>query len=298
MIEHIELASLDLRYETFRLKSKPIEKSLLASIAEHGIRDSLKGVESGDECRILLDGFKRYRCARKLNIGTVPYESYGNDEPLGLIKLIQISTQKNLSILEQAKMIDELQAVHGMSLADIGDLVQKSKAWVSQRAGLLALMSDTVIKKIFDGDFPVYSFMYTLRKFIRITDRKDIDDFVKAVSGKALSIRDIDLLATGFFKGNDDFRQQVKQGKITWGLNRLKESPSQTSACTGVEQKMLRELESVQVLMQRIMYRAEDKRLESESFHAQASLLARSILKFMDGFETAVRAFHDRCKQT
>jgi len=298
MIEHIELASLDLRYETFRLKSKPIEKSLLASIAEHGIRDSLKGVESGDECRILLDGFKRYRCARKLNIGTVPYESYGNDEPLGLIKLIRISTQKNLSILEQAKMIDELQAVHGMSLGDIGDLVQKSKAWVSQRAGLLALMSDTVIKKIFDGDFPVYSFMYTLRKFIRITDRKDIDDFVKAVSGKALSIRDIDLLATGFFKGNDDFRQQVKQGKITWGLNRLKESPSQTSACTGVEQKMLRELESVQVLMQRIMYRAEDKRLESESFHAQASLLARSILKFMDGFETAVRAFHDRCKQT
>ena len=298
MIEHIELASLDLRYETFRLKSKPIEKSLLASIAEHGIRDSLKGVESGDECRILLDGFKRYRCARKLNIGTVPYESYGNDEPLGLIKLIQISTQKNLSILEQAKMIDELQAVHGMSLADIGDLVQKSKAWVSQRAGLLALMSDTVIKKIFDGDFPVYSFMYTLRKFIRITDRKDIDDFVKAVSGKALSIRDIDLLATGFFKGNDDFRQQVKQGKITWGLNRLKESSSQTPACTGVEQKMLRELESVQVLMQRIMCRAEDKRLDSDSFHAQASLLAQSILKFMDGFGTAVRAFHDRCKQT
>jgi hypothetical protein len=297
MVEQIEISSIDLRYETFRLKSKSLERSLLSSVIEHGIREPLKGVDSMEGTRVLLDGFKRYRCASKLNIGIVPYESYGSDEPSGIIRLIHLSTQKNLSILEQAKMIDELRSVHGMSLADIADFVQKSKAWVSQRSGILSLMSDTVVKRIFDGDFPVYSFMYTLRKFIRITGKKDMDDFVNAVAGKALSIRDIDVLATGYFKGTDDFRQQIIQGNIHWGLKRLKESATQTPACTGSEQSMLRDLESLQGLMQRVMYRAQDTGLSSDAFHVQATLLAQSLIKLLDSFGTAVRGFYDRCKQ-
>lgn len=40
MIEQIEISSLDLRYENYRLKSRIAEKALLASIIEHGVRDS------------------------------------------------------------------------------------------------------------------------------------------------------------------------------------------------------------------------------------------------------------------
>jgi hypothetical protein len=91
MIEQIEISSLDLRYEGYRLKSRIAEKALLASIIEHGVRDPLQGVDLGDGIRILLNGFKRYRCAKKLNISIVPYRSFGSDEPLGIIKLIRIS---------------------------------------------------------------------------------------------------------------------------------------------------------------------------------------------------------------
>jgi hypothetical protein len=55
-----------LRYVDCRLKSHLAEKTLLASILESGIRDPLQGVDV-DGQRILLDGFKRYRCAEKLN---------------------------------------------------------------------------------------------------------------------------------------------------------------------------------------------------------------------------------------
>lgn len=298
-MEQIEISSLDLRYESFRLKSKKVESTLLASIIHHGIKESLKGVDVEDT-HILLDGFKRYRCAKKLNISIVPYHSFGNDESLGVIKLIRISNSKPLTPLEQAKMIDELQKVHGMTIVDIAGLLEKSKSWVSLRAGIFKEMSTYVMKKIFAGDFPVYSFMYTLRRFIRINEisKRDIDDFVKAVAGKELSIRDIELLATGFFKGSEELRQQIQQGNITWGLSRLKESASRTTECTTAEQSMLRDLEAVQRYMQKITCRIKGDKLDNDAFRAQAGLLVQDIIKFMDNFNLSMEALNDRCKQT
>ena len=37
-----------------------------------------------------------------------------------------------------------------------------------------------------------------------------------------MSIRDIGLLANGYFKGSDEFRAQIKTGNLSWGLERLK----------------------------------------------------------------------------
>ena len=298
MIEQIETSSLDLRYEDYRLKSGRAEKALLSSIIEHGIRDPLQGVDLGDGIRILLNGFKRYRCAKKLNISVVPYRSFGSDEPLGIIKLIRISNSKTLNILEQAKLIDELQNVHDMCNDDIASLLEKSKSWVSMRAGIVGEMSEYVMKRIFAGDFPVYSFMYTLRRFIRMNSisKQEIDEFVKVVSGKGLSIRDIELLASGFFRGSDDFRQQIKKGNITWGLKRLKESAAETTECTKAEQSMLREPELIQSYMQRIIYRVKDDKPGTDAFHAQATLLTKGIISIMDSFSKSMRAFHERCE--
>lgn len=298
MVKQIEITSLDLRYESFRLKSKKVEHALLASILDKGIQEPLKGVDAGEQIHILLDGFKRYRCAKKLNIRIIPYHSFGSDEPLGVIKLIRMSNAKPLTILEQARMIEDLQKVHRMTIADIAGLLEKSKAWVSMRAGIFNQMSKYVMKRIFDGDFPAYSFMYTLRRFIRMNTipRSDIDDFVKAVAGKGLSIRDIELLAAGFFKGSKEMRQQIKQGDITWGLSKLKESASQTSDCTTAEQKMLKDLEIVQRYMQQITFRVKDDNLSNDAFHAQAGLLVQGIIDLMDRFSLAMETLYDRCK--
>ena len=81
MANEVELASLDLRYESFRLKQPALEERLLASILQRGIQEPLEGVDlpAGQaglqQAPVLLNGFKRYRCARKLRLGTVPYRS-------------------------------------------------------------------------------------------------------------------------------------------------------------------------------------------------------------------------------
>lgn len=299
MVEKVEISNFDLRYESYRMKNPKAEKTLLLSIQEHDIREPLQGVDSNspqNHTRILLNGFKRYRCAKKLRIDMVPYYSLGSDEAFGIINLLRIANSKNLNILEQARLIDDLANVHKMSLVDISQLLEKSRAWVSMRLGMLKQMSAFALEKIFTGEFPAYSYMYTLRQFIRMTGvkKEETDRFVGLVSGKGLSIRDIDILANGYFKGSDHLRQQIEKGDISWILGCLKESSQSGSDCSEFERRMLRYLENIRYLMDKIAYQGSDSRLSSSSYCAQANLVADKILKKIQSFKRSMEELYDR----
>ena len=225
MLNEVEISSFDMRYERYRLKNPAREKALLVSIMEQGIVEPLQGADTPKN-RILLNGFKRYRCAQKLAIHIVPYSSIGTDEAIGIINLLRIANSKNLTIMEQARLIDELKTVHKMSIEEIARLLEKSKGWVGMRFEMFRQTSPCIIEKILNGEFPVYSYMYTLRPFMRMNGikKEEIDEFVVCVSGKNLSIRDIQMLAHGYFKGSADYREQIKSGNISWSLSWLKEN--------------------------------------------------------------------------
>ena len=239
------------------------------------------------------------RCARKLNIGIVPYLSLADDEAAGIIELIRISNAKSLNILEQARLIDELLNVHQMSNAEIAELLERSKAWVSVRSGLICQMSQTVMDKIFNGQFPAYSFMYTLRQFMRINNVKkaQIDTFVDAVAGRHLSTRDIDLLANAYFKGSEEFRKQIDDGNISWSLGRLKQPSRSSNDCSEPERQILTALEVIGKYMQRFILKCNDSQLKSRPFYAQANLLSGGILRQLAPFTQTIRQFYDRTGQ-
>ena len=299
MLENIEISSLDLRYEMCRLKAPGAEKILLGSIVENGIRDPLQGVDAGEQ-HILLDGFKRYRCAVKLGIGIVPYVSLANDEACGLIALLRVSNAKSLSILEQARFIDELKNVHQMTTAEIAGLLEKSKAWVSVRSGIIGQMSRCVAEHIFAGRFPVYCFMYTLRSFMRLNavGSDDIDAFVQSVAGKKLSIRDIDLLAYGYFKGSEDFRKQIRTGNLQWVLERLKKPVAVDTKYTKAEQGIIRMLEVCLQYMQRLTVQCRTCRFKTDTFLVEANLLSGGIIRQIDSFTKVMGDFYDYTRQT
>ncbi len=295
----MEISSFDLRYESYRLKSPGAEKALLVSILAKGFRDPLQGVDAKDDHRILLNGFKRYRCAKKLGIGIVPYSSLGSDEAFGIVELIRIANAKSLNILEQAKLIDGLNSVHEMSVSEIANLLEKSKSWVSMRLGIIGQMTECVRNKVFSGKFPTYSYMYTLRKFIRMNSirKEEVDEFVRSVAGKNLSIRDIEILAHGYFKGPTEFREQIKRGNVSWGLNRLKGPHEKTPDCTKLELEMLRDLEILQKYMQRVIAKSKDRRFENSAFFAQANLLVGEIIRQIDMFAKTMEEFYDQTGQ-
>ncbi len=270
MAEMVEISSFDLRYEGCRMKNKAAERRLLCLILEQGIRDPLQGVDA-KQGRILLNGFKRYRCAKKLAMGIVPYSSLGTDEAFGILELIRIANARSLSIIEQAKLIDELKSVHNMTVVEIAKLLDKSPAWVSVRIGIIGEMSPAVMRRILSGEFPVYSYMYSLRSFMRLkrVKKEDIDAFVVSVAGKDLSTRDIELLAQGYFKGTEEMRQQILSGNIAWGLKQLKEVDGERGLLSERERGMIRDLEICQKYMQRLTCQSSANQLHSNAFCVQ-----------------------------
>jgi hypothetical protein len=110
------------------MKNAELEERLLASIAQRGIEEPLEGVQF-QEVSILLNGFKRYRFARKLQLRRVPYASLGEDEVGAIMNLLRISNNRALSILEQAAFIDELYATDCLSVAEMAKELSRSKSW-------------------------------------------------------------------------------------------------------------------------------------------------------------------------
>jgi hypothetical protein len=298
MSEIVELSSLDLRYEGHRLRDDAREACLLASIAERGIEEPLEGVDTS-EARFLLDGFKRCRCAKKLGIDGVPYVSLGQEEATGILSLMRVSTDKALGILEQARFLVDLLTIHGMSVAEVAQTLSRSKGWVSMRQSLLEEMSPAIQEILFRGAFPVYSYMYTLRPFMRMNSvtADEIERFMKAVAGRRLSVRDIELLAHGYFRGPASLREAIDGGKLGWSLDQMKRVPEDRGGCSEFERVLLNDLQSLQKSMQRVMAKCHDPRLGSRAFYAQANLLTGGLLSLFEPFCERMKEFYDRSGQ-
>jgi len=295
MSENVELSTLDLRYEGHRLRDDAREARLLASVAERGIEEPLEGVDTS-EARFLLNGFKRQRSAKKLGIGCVPYVSLGQEEVSGIVNLMRASTDSTLGILEQARFLNDLLTIHGMSVTEVAQTLSRSKGWISMRRRLLEEMSPVIAEIIFRGAFPVYSYMYTLRPFMRMNSvtKDQIEQFVKAVAGKRLSVRDIELLTNAYFSGPASMREAIDAGKLGWSLDQMKNVPEDREGCNAFERALLHDLQILQKSMQRMMAKCHDPRLKGRAFYAQANLLSGSLLSTFEPFCEKMKEFYDR----
>jgi len=144
---------------------------------------------------------------------------------------LRASNDRALGILEQASFVGELKRLHAMNLAEIATALSRSKAWVCLRMGLLTELTPVVRQKLFAGLFPVYAYMYSVRPFMRINGvaKADIEQFVVALSGMHLSLREIDCLARGYFRGGEQLREQIRQGNVALSLEQFTNSAPATA---------------------------------------------------------------------
>lgn len=304
----IEVTQIDRKHEGHRMKSEAVEKKLLAAIVSNGIEEPLSGVREGDGGAILLDGFKRLRVAIKVGIQIVPFIFLAEDEVTGIVQMIRVANAKQLSLLEQAAFVEDLKNVHGLSVAQISQRLQKSKAWVLVRLRTQAEMSPTTRSAILSGNFPFYSYFYTLHPFMRVSgiaSKKDIDEFVSLTAAKGLSTRDIELLASAYFRGGNTIRAQLKNGDLSWCLEELKARNRESQGAddlSDVEKKILRDLEIVQGAMGRLVIKTSHPDVEAgikkPNFNSCASVLVEGVLSRNQKFVEVMRGFYDRLRQT
>jgi hypothetical protein len=297
-VKEIEIKSVNRKYETFRLKDKTREKSLLESIRGKGIEEPLLCAQDAEGKHILLDGFKRLRCCFRLCIPTISVVMLGADEADSILRLIHQSNSRMLDILEQAVFVNELKKEFKLKMSEIALRLERSPAWVSVRLGIFDEMSESIRQEVFSGRFPVRAYMYTLRRFTRVNKigPEEADKFVKAVSGAGLSLRQIETLACGYFQGSDALKKQIEQGELSWTLKNLKypelESHGNNPELTQDESRFVRDLESCGKYMQRLASCFDRKWNTSGCFGKTVKILAEGILSRLGGFEKELRRLH------
>jgi hypothetical protein len=295
-MQEIELRQIDRRWEGLRLPNERQERTLLSSISEGGIREPLQGVLSG-ETLLLLDGFKRLRCSQKLGLRLAPVVSLGADEASGMLALLRQSNAHALTTLEQAALVDELKARYHLSVKEIARHLERSSAWVSVRLGILSKMSESVRTAIFAGKFPARSYLYTLHSFTRVNKipQTEIDRFVQTVSDKDLSLRQIDLLAHGYFRGGAALKAQIEEGQIGWTLEQLQKSQVRESPKLGErETRLLLDLELAQKYLFRLLAELSRTGFSGGEFFAQADLIVEGILSVLPRFQKSLEVWHDQ----
>ena len=224
MIDEIERTQIDLFYESYRLRNDSVERRLLQSIERNGIHNPLQGIVTDTTHFILLDGFKRYRCAGKLGIDQLPVVGISSDHVTGVLNIIRQQNASALSAMEQATFIHDLHTRHGLELREIALRVDRSISWVSKRVSLITHMSEEVQRTILSGAFPLRSYMYTLAPFTRVKQHQtDVTSFIRATRGHHFSTRDIETLAKGFFGSGTPVKEQILNGDVAWTLRMLKD---------------------------------------------------------------------------
>ena len=295
----VEISNIDLRYQHCRLSHGPNEKRLLASILEQGIHDPLLGVVRNGT-PVLLDGFKRLRCARKLAINRVPFQSLADDEATAIIALMRLANAKSLTLLEQACLIDELKRLHKFSVVEIARRLERSTTWVGARQGILTEMTPLIKEKVMSGAFPLSAYMYNLRTVRRLSSIQphEIEGFVLATAGKGLSVRDLDILAKGYFKGGVVFRRHVEQGDVRWCLDALRQTcdTGAAAASNEDERKVLSDMEIVQRRLRRLPGMLTASKIQGPAFLAEVHLLSGGILRLIQPFTKAIKDFYDRTR--
>jgi hypothetical protein len=203
--------------------------------------------------------------------------------------------------LEQAILINQVYKNSGLSIRQLAEKLFCSSAWVSIRLGILDNMSEKIKNAIFDGKFPLRSYMYTLRSFTRVKGEstKKADNFVELVGGKNLSTRDIDKLAYAYFNGGEQMQKQIEQGNFRWTLDQMKNiSSSETHEDfdNDLERKVIHYLELVQKYINLICTYILNPELKSKNFIQNADLLIEGILKQQNYFADKIKRFYVRTK--
>jgi hypothetical protein len=116
--------------------------------------------------------------------------------------------------------------------------------------------------------------------------------------GKKLSARQIELLAHGFFRGPESFREEVRKGNLTLPLQQLQDLPEDPDGCSEFERLFLVDLEQAQKVLVRVMTKSPDQRLSSRPFRAQAHLLCAGLLSRLPAFTKTIQTVYDYCGHT
>jgi ParB/RepB/Spo0J family partition protein len=146
----LEFHQLDLRHAPRRVRQPARERRLLASIADIGQQMPIVVVH-GASPYVVVDGYKRVRCLRRLHRDTVAAVIWDLAEPDALILRQVLQTETTDSVFEQGWLSRTLREDHGLALDVLARRCDRSVSWVSRRLDLVRTLPAPVQRSLGHG---------------------------------------------------------------------------------------------------------------------------------------------------
>ena len=201
----LELHELDLRYERLRTRSPEREKRLLASLAQHGQLAPVLVVASADGRWVLVDGYKRVRCLRRLRQDVLQATHWELDEPDALVLERLMRRTEGDGPLEQGWLLRELRDRFGLSQAELARRFDRTESWVSRRLSLVGELPEEVQEQVRQGALAPYAAMKFLVPLAR-ANRAGCVALCAAVAPLRPSTRDVGALCAAFAAASEQTR--------------------------------------------------------------------------------------------
>jgi len=148
-IRDISLTAIGRRYERLRIANPRADKVIYRSMANYG--QFLPVVATGDANGTveLLDGFKRLRAARALELPTLRVRVMRVGARAGKAMLLQLNWQvRTINAIEESLTVRSLHREDGLSQVEIAALLGRHKSWVCRRLALIERLCDEALERV------------------------------------------------------------------------------------------------------------------------------------------------------
>jgi len=136
----VPVASLDLVLGRLRLVPEALIARMVESIRAKGQLSPLVATLR-DEALVLVDGFVRHAAVTRLKLADVLVEVVELDEIQMKAQMYLRNRERGLFLLEECRLVHELNRLDGLDQVDIGTLLERHKSWVCRRLGLYRSLS-------------------------------------------------------------------------------------------------------------------------------------------------------------
>lgn len=144
---------LDLRLGFLRPVHAGAQEKMAASLVKHGQLTAVVAVEQGG-CHILIDGFKRHRCAGLLGMKTLKVAVLKKSAAEAKALLYLLNRPDGFSTIMEALVVWELVEIEGLNQVEAAILLERHKSWVCRRLSMIRSLTPEIVHDIKLGLLP------------------------------------------------------------------------------------------------------------------------------------------------
>ena len=208
-IQDLNLESLELRYANLRARRPMVEKRLIASLGETGQQSPVVVVAGSEAGRyVVIDGHKRVRALKRLKADVVKATVWEMSALEALMTAYHMASGAGWNAVEEGWLVWELVREAKLSTSEAGRRLDRSKAWVSGRLGLVESLPEAVMEGVRSGKIGAYTATRHLLPFAR-ANAGDCENLAAKMMENGFRSREVEVLCRYYGSANHEGRRRM-----------------------------------------------------------------------------------------